>query len=176
MTRGLNEFLNGLKFKDGETSQNTVAEEAIKRELFIVMNELDLENGQVVKMNKVVQLICDKLGIHGNKYKIAQIATQVFQDGKYLHKINADGNIEAAYGKAELLQKQRDNRIHKEAEDLLHVFIEKVEQYASQLEKKKVRVTEITLMNQFSEEELQKNRNWIDLAIGHVLEIKNQEK
>ena len=176
MANGFSEFLKGLRFEEGKTSQIEIAEEAVKKQLFIVINELNLENGQVVKMDNVVQLISDKLGIQGNKNKIAQIITKVLDSGEYLQRINKDGNIEAAYGTVVMLQKERENTMHREAEASLSIFVEKAKQYASQLDKKNVKVTEITLMNQFSEEELKKNGSWIDIAINHVLEKQNKDR
>ena len=176
MARGLNEFLKGLIVENGETSQIEIAEEAIKKQLFIIMREFDMENGQTVKLNEIVKMISDKLGIQRNKRKVAQIVMKIFQSGEYNYKINEKGNIEAVYSKADILQKQRDEEIHEEAENVLHEFIERTEQYAEQLSQQKVKVTEITLMKMFSEKELEKNHGWIDLAIDYVLEKQNQER
>lgn len=176
MARGLNKFFKGLRFEGGEASQKEVAEETIKKQLFIIMNELDLENGQTIEMNKIVKLISDKLGVQLNKNKIAQIVTQIFQNGEYKQKINEQGNVEIVLSTADILQKQRDDRIHEEAENMLHGFVEQVQEYVKKLEQQHVKVTEITLSNNFSPEEIEKNGTWIDLAIDHVLEKRNQEK
>ena len=48
MARGQNEFLKGLKVEVDEASQKEAAEEAIKKQLFRILNTLDLENGSTV--------------------------------------------------------------------------------------------------------------------------------
>lgn len=176
MTRGLNQFLKGLKVENGDTFQKQVAEETIKKEFFVIMQEIDLEDGQIVEMENVVQLISDKLGIVGNKKKIVQILTQVLQSGEYLYIVNENGDIETSYGNVEIFQKQREKQMKEEATGMLQRFVYKVEQYATQLEHQKVKVTEFTLLQQFDNEELEKNAHWIDLAIDHVLEMREQQK
>jgi len=176
MTRGLNGFLKGLKFEGGETSQIEVAEEAIKKELFIIMQELNLQNGQTVKMNNIVQLISNKLGINTNKMQIAQIVMKVFQTGNYTYKINDNGDVEASFSTADILQREYEKQVHEEAEAKLHQFIQQTEQYANQLEQQNVKVTELNLQGLFSQEEQERNSIWIDLAIDHVLQEQNQER
>ena len=176
MARGLNDFLKGLKFEGGETSQIEVAEEAIKKELFIIMPELNLENGQTVKMSKVVELISDKLGINTNKMHIAQIVTKVFQTGNYYYQINDNGDVVAELGTADILQRQYESKVHEEAEEILHKFVQQAEDYAIRLTQQKMQVSAVSLQAMFSEEELQQNPIWIDLAISHVLDTQNQER
>ena len=176
MARGLNDFLKGLRFEGGETSQIEVAEEAIKKELFIIMPELNLENGQIVKMSKVVELISNKLGINTNKMQIAQIVTKVFQTGNYSYQINDNGDVVAKFNTADILQKEYEDKVHEEAEEILHKFVQQVEDYATKLTQQKMQVSAVSLQSMFSEEALQQNPIWIDLAISHVLDTQNQER
>lgn len=176
MARGISDFLKGLKVENGETSQIEVAEEAIRKELFIIMPELNLENGQTVKMSKVVGMISDKLGINSNKMQIAEIIIQAFQTGHYSYKIDDKGNIEACFSRADILQKQYENKMHEEAEEILHKFVQQANEYANELLRQKTPISVANLQAMFSEEELQQNHIWIDLAISHVLEKQNQER
>lgn len=176
MTRGFNEFLKGLKVDGGETSQIQVAEEAIKKELFIIMPKLNWQNGQTVKISKVVELISNKLGINTNKMQIAQIITKVFQTGNYTYKINDNGDVVANFSTADILQKEYEDKVHEEAEEILHKFVQQVEGYATKLTQQKMQVSAVSLQAMFSEEEQQKNPIWIDLAINHVLQEQNQER
>ena len=64
-------------------------------------------------------MISAKLGIHTNKMKIAQIVTKVFQTGNYNYKINDNGDVEAKFNNADILQKQYENKVHEEAEAIL---------------------------------------------------------
>jgi len=176
MARGLNEFLKGLKIQGGDESQTEVAEEAIKKQLFIVMPELNMQNGQIVSLNSVVAQIAIRLENQISKKQIAQVVTHVFGTGEYNYKLNDKGNIVATYSSVVLSQNQRDEQLHEEANTILHEFIEKVENYAKQLSQQKIKVTEYTLMNLFAETELERNKTWIDLAINHVLKKQNQER
>lgn len=174
MARGMSEFLKALKIQGGEEAQIEVIEETIKKQLFIIMPELNMENGQTVSLSEIVKLISDKLDNQANKKQIAQVVTQVFQTGEYSYKIDDNGDIKASFSAAEILQKSYEDKVHEEAESRLHEFVQKVEQYAKELSQQKNKVTEYTLMKMFSEEELEKNKSWIDLAIDYVL--KNQER
>ena len=176
MARGLNDFLKGLKFEGGETSQIEGAEDAIKKELFIIMPELNLKNGQTVKMNKVVELISNKLGINTNKMQIEQIVTKIFQKDYYLYKINDKGDVVAEFTTADILQKQYEDKVHEEAEEILHKFVQQAEDYATKLTQQNMQVSALSLQAMFSEGELQQNPIWIDLAISHVLDTQNQER
>ena len=176
MARGLNEFLKGLKFESGETSQIEVAEEAIKKELFTILSELNLENGQTIKINKVVQLIANNLGINANKMQIEQIVTKVFSSGHYCYKINDNGDIEADFNTADILQKQHANQAREQAVTKLHEFVYKVEQFVGQLSQQKVPISVVNLQAMFSKEEQEQHPIWIDLAIDTVLGNLEQEK
>lgn len=175
MTRGFNEFLRGLRVKDGETSQVEVAEEAIKKQLFDILFELDMENGQEIEIDKVVQLISEKLGIQDNKNRIVQIITKVFEKGNSNYQINENGKIKAVFNRTYILQKEREKQLHQEAEVILKSFVPQVEMYVSYLEQQKISVNGINLRNQFSEEEREKNPIWIDLAIDRVLNKREQD-
>ena len=123
MARGHNEFLEGLKVEGGETSQIEIAEEAIKKELFKIIVDMDLENGQCVKMSRLVQLISENLGIAGNKKQIEQIITKLFQTDRYLHKINSDGDVVANYNKMYILQKQHEKNEREKAHQISRKFM-----------------------------------------------------
>ena len=176
MAKGYNEFLEGLKFEGGETSQIEVAEEAIKKHLFRMVNDLEMENGESIDINKIVELIADKLGLQAYKIQISKYITQLLQKGKYQFDIDDNGNIRANYSRLYMIQKDNDRRGREEANKILQGFVKRVEEYASQLEQKNIKVTESSLQNQFCEEELNKNANWIDIAIFSVMENRNQEK
>ena len=176
MARGFNEFLKGLKIQGGEASQKEVAEEVIKKQLFIIMPDLNMENGQTVKLSEIVQMISNRLEEKANKKQIAQVVTQVFRSGEYRYKIDDNGNIEASFSTADILQKSYEDKVREEAAERLQEFVQKVEQYAKELSQQKIRVTEYTLMNKFSEEDLERNESWINLAIDYVLEKQNQER
>lgn len=171
-----NEFLNGLKYEEGETSQKQVAKEAIKNQLFKILRDSELKKGESRDLNETVGEIANSLGLQENKAQIAQYITELFQSGEYQFDIDENGNIRANYSRLYMIQKANDKRGREEAEEILHGFMIRVENYVKELEQQKVKITEISVMNKFSEEELKKNGGWIDLAIFHVLEMKNQEK
>lgn len=176
MAIGENEFLKGLKFKDGETSQKEVAKENIRKQLFKILMDSNLQKGESRDLYETAEEIANNLGMQQNKEKIAQYIIQLFQGDQYQYNIDESGNIKANYSRLYMIQKERDRKGHEEAEEILQGFIQKVERYAKEMEQKKVVITEASLMRQFEEKELQRNSVWIDLAIDHVLEAREQEK
>lgn len=176
MTRGLNEFLKGLRIEGGEASQKEVAEEAIKKQLFRILDDLNLKKGETVDLDKTVEKIANSLGLQENKVQIAQYITKLFQSDEYQFDIDDNGNIRANYSRLYMIQKANDQRGREEAEGILYGFIQKVETYIKELEQQKVKITEVSVMHRFSEEELRKNGEWIDLAIDHVLEMRKKQE
>lgn len=176
MNKPKNEFLNGLKYGEGETSQKEVAQEAIKKQLFSMLIDSNLKNGEAISLNGTVEQIANNLGLQAEKNQIAQYVTQLFKSGNYQFDIDDNGNIRANYSRLYMLQEESAEEERKKVNGILQEFIQRAEEYASQLSQQKVKVTEITLMNQFSEKELDQNSGLIDLAIAHVLETQNLEK
>lgn len=176
MTRGQNEFLKGLKFEDGKISQKEVAEEAIKKQLFRILNESKMQKGESKEIDEVVEQIANNLGLQANKEAIAQYIKQLFQSGEYQFDIDENGNIKANYSRLYMLQKQSDEIETKKVNEILQGFIQRVEMHVDKLEQQKAKITEVSVMHQFSEEELQKNGGWIDLAIDHVLEMREKQE
>lgn len=176
MARGESKFIEGLKYDDGGTSQKEVAEEAIRIQLFRMINDLEMENGESVDINKMVESIADKLGLQAYKIRITQYITQILQSGRYQFDIDDNGNIRANYSRLFMIRKVMDQRNREEANKILQGFVQKVEEYARQLEDKNIKVTESTLQNKFTEEELNKDKNWIDIAIFATMEKREQEK
>ena len=169
-------FLQKLRYEDGNASQRKVAEEAIERQLFVTINDLKLENGDVIDINEMTNLIANKLGIQQYKSQIRQYITELIQNGSYQVIIDDNGNIKANYSRLYIMRKIEEQRNREEANKILQGFVQKVEEYASYLEHKNIKVTERTLQSKFSEEELKMNGNWIDIAIFAVMENRNKEK
>ena len=176
MARGQNEFLKGLKVEVDEASQKEVAEEAIKKQLFRILNTLDLENGSTVDLFETVKQIANILGMQESKKQIAQYITQLFQSGRYQFDIDEKGNIRANYNMIYMIQRESDKKGKEEAERILKGFIEKVEIQVNEMQQRKEIITDASIMSKFSEKERIINREWIDLAIDHVLETQNQER
>ena len=173
MARGYNKFLEGIKFQDGEASQKEVAEEAIKKQLFNIITNAKLQKGESIDINETVRQIADNLGLQEHKTKVMQYIIALFKSGDYQYDLNEDGNIRANYSRIYMIQKECDQKGKEEADGILRGFIERVEDYVKKMEQQKAIITDASIMNQFSEEELQKNGEWIDLAIDHVLEARN---
>jgi len=169
-----NEFLNGLRYEQGETSQKQVAEDAIKRQLFKILDESKLQKDESKDLNEVAENILVRLGLKQNKAKIAQFIIQLLQSNRYQYNIDENGNIRANYSRLYMLQKEDERKSHEEAEKILQGFIQKVEEHVVQLEQQKARVTEISIMRHFDEEEIYQYRGWIDLAIEHVLQAREK--
>lgn len=176
MKKAQNEFLNGLKYAEGETSQKQVAKEAIKKQLFKILNDSKLQKGESRDIDQTAEQIANNLGLQENKARIIQYITYLFNSGNYEFDIDESGNIRANYSRIYMLQKAEDQRGKEDAEKILQGFVQKAKEYARQLEHKKTKVTLYTLENQFSKEELEKYGDWIKIAIFAVVEQKNQEK
>lgn len=176
MNKARNEFLNELKYAEGETSQKKVAQEAIKRQLFCRLLDLNLKNGESTDLDETVEQIADSLGLQANKAQIVQYITQLLQSGNYQYGINSKGNIEAKYNRLYMLQEEAGEKSREEMHDILQEFVERTELYASELEQQNIKVTETNLRNKFSEREQEFKGNWITLAIDKVLEMQSQEK
>lgn len=176
MNKARNEFLNELKYAEGETSQKKVAQEAIKRQLFCRLLDLNLKNGESTDLDETVEQIADSLGLQANKTQIVQYITQLLQSGNYQYGINSKGNIEAKYNRLYMLQEEAGEKSREEMHDILQEFVERTELYASELEQQNIKVTETNLRNKFSEREQEFKGNWITLAIDKVLEMQSQEK
>ena len=176
MERQRSGFLQELKYEDEIASQKKVAEEAITRQLFVTINDLKLENGDIIDINEMTNLIANKLGLQQYKSQIQRYITELIQNGSYEVIIDENGNIKANYSRLYMMKKAEEQRKCEEANRILQGFVDKVEEYASYLEHKNIKVTESTLQSKFSEEELKRNENWIDIAIFSVMENRNKEK
>lgn len=176
MNKPQNEFLNGLKYVEGETSQRKVAEEAIKKQLFSMLIDLNLKNGEATDLNEMVEQIANNLGLQAEKNQIAQYVTKVLRTGNYQFDIDDNGNIRANYSRLYLLQEISAEKERKEVNGILQGFIEKTKLYASELEQQNVRVTATNLRNKFSSREQEFKNNWIAIAIDKVLEMQSLEK
>ena len=176
MNKPQNEFLNGLKYVEGETSQRKVAEEAIKKQLFSMLIDLNLKNGEATDLNEMVEQIANNLGLQAEKNQIAQYVTKVLRTGNYQFDIDDNGNIRANYSRLYLLQEISAEKERKEVNGILQGFIEKTKLYASELEQQNVRVTATNLRNKFSPREQEFKDNWIAIAIDKVLEMQSLEK
>lgn len=174
MARGHSEFLDGLKFKDGKTSQRQVAEDAIKKQLFKILGDSQLKKGDSKDLNETVDQIANNLGLQSNKNQIVQYITQLFQSGEYQFDIDDNGNIRANYGRLYMLQNKAEEEELKKGNEIMQGFKQRVEAYATQLSQQKIKVTEYTLMNAFSEKEIEKDGEWIDIAIFAVIEKRKE--
>ena len=176
MNTAQNEFLNGLKYEEGETSQKQIAEEAIKKQLFRILHDSKMKKGESKDLNETVEQISNDLGLQENKVQIAQYITQLLQSGNYQFDIDDNGNIRANYSRLYILQETAAEKNREEVYEILQEFIQRTELYASELEKQNARVTETNLKNKFSPREQDLKGNWITLAIDHVLENRNQDR
>lgn len=116
MNKPQNEFLNGLKYEEGETSQRKIAEEAIRKQLFSMLLELHLKNGESTNFDEIVEQIANNLGLQANKAQIAQYVTKVLQSGNYQFDIGDNGNIRANYSRLYQLQELSTEKIYKALE------------------------------------------------------------
>ena len=116
MNKVQNEFLNGLKYEEGETSQKEVAREAIRKQLFGILNDSQLKKGESRDLNETVEQIANDLGLQENKAQIAQYITQLLQSGHYQFDIDDNGNIRANYSRLYMLQEQSAEKNRKELE------------------------------------------------------------
>ena len=116
MNKPQNEFLNGLKYVEGETSQRKVAEEAIKKQLFSMLIDLNLKNGEATDLNEMVEQIANNLGLQAEKNQIAQYVTKVLRTGNYQFDIDDNGNIRANYSRLYQLQELSTEKIYKALE------------------------------------------------------------
>lgn len=113
MYEAKNEFLKGLKYEEDENSQRQIAEEAIRKQFFYMLNELNLENGDAVSLNQMCEQIGNNLGLETSK--IAQFIRQVFQQREYQYYIDDKGNVVANYDRLYILQQQDAEQLRKEA-------------------------------------------------------------
>ena len=176
MNKAQNGFLNGLKYVEGETSQKQVAKEAITKQLFKILEDSKLQKGESKDINHIAEQIANNLGLQENKARIIQYITQIFNSGNYEFDIDESGNIRANYSRIYMIQKAADQKGREEANEILQHFKQRTEEYAKQLEERKIKVSEYTLQNNFSEEEHQMYAEWIGIAIFAVVEEQNQEK
>ena len=176
MNEARNEFLNGLKVEEGETSQIEVAEEAIKKQLFSILIDIDLKNGETVELSKIVDKIADSLGLQTNKSKIFQHLAKTLKDGSYQFDIDDNGNVKANYNRLYSLQELSTESEKRQSNQIYQQFIEKAKLYASELQEQDIKVTQENLRNKFSTREQEFQSNWISLAIDRVLEMQDLEK
>lgn len=176
MNEARNEFLNGLKVEEGETSQIEVAEEAIKKQLFGILIDIDLKNGETIELSKIVDKIADSLGLQTNKPKIFQCLAKTLKDGSYQFDIDDNGNVKANYNRLYSLQELSTESEKRQSNYIYQQFIEKAKLYASELQEQDIKVTQGNLMSKFSTTEQEFHSNWISLAIDKVLEMQELEK
>ena len=176
MTKEHNQFIKELSYKNSETSQKEVAEESIRNQLFKIIYEFEIANGNEVALDNVVELISDRLGMQLYKSNIEKYVSQVLESGKYKYSIDCNGNIKADFNKLDLLQKQYSDERNERAIRRLEYFVQRAEIYANELRQRKVKVTVENLKNQFTPEEQEKNRTWINLAITKILKDRNEER
>lgn len=176
MNEARNEFLNGLKVEEGETSQIEVAEEAIKKQLFSILIDIDLKDGETVELSKIVDKIADSLGLQTNKSKIFQYLAKTLKDGSYQFDIDDNGNVKANYNRLYSLQELSTESEKRQSNYIYQQFIEKAKLYASELQEQDIKVTYENLRSKFSAREQEFQSNWISLAIDRVLEMQELEK
>lgn len=168
MTKEQNEFLKGLKFNDGETSQKEIAEESIGRQLFHILSKSKLKNGEVKDIENVVEQISNDLGLQKYRTQIKRYITQLLKNDRYQYGIDANGNIIANYSRLYMVQMAAEQASCEAAEKNLQRYIQLVKKYVKNLEKQDIKVTRESIISQFNAEELRENTGWVDLAIESV--------
>lgn len=176
MARGSNEFIKGIRFPNGDTSQKEVAKETIRKQLFRILNDSNMQKGESKDLNEMVDEIANNIGLQQYRIQIAQYITQLLQTDQYQYGIDENGNIKANYTRLYMIQKETDKKGREEADEILQGFIQRVEKYAKELEKNEVKVTDASLIKQFDEIEIKKDNVWIESAIEYVLETRNEER
>ena len=109
-------FLNRLRYVEEKTSQIKVAEESIRKQLFSMLLDLHLKNGESTNFDEIVEKIANNLGLQANKAQIAQYVTKVLQSGNYQFDIGDNGNIRANYSRLYQLQELSTEKIYKALE------------------------------------------------------------
>lgn len=175
MPKKQQEFAKGLKYESAQEVQDKIAKEAIRRELFKNIFNFDVENGNKLELNHVVDLIGLELGIESDKEKLKTYVEETIQSGKYKYKIK-EGYIISDFDKVSQAQKERSDKEYKLAKETLQSFIQRVETFASDLSHKRISITEESLKSQFDEEEIEDNKIWINLAVTKFLSSQNQER
>lgn len=109
-------FLNRLRYVEEKTSQIKVAEESIRKQLFSMLLDLHLKNGESTNFDEIVEKIANNLGLQANKPQIAQYVTKVLQTGNYQFDIGDNGSIRANYSRLYQLQELSTEKIYKALE------------------------------------------------------------
>ena len=148
------------------------------------MDKIDLENGQSVKLQDAIDAVFEELNKEVSKADIEEQVGNILKSEKYIYRLDKEINLSSINEDIIKLQlsiseqKQREYQKSKNdyAYEKLATFVKKVEMYKKELESKKIKITESSLRQQFSEDEQEKNPRWITLAIGKILNIQEQSR
>lgn len=112
------QFLNELKYIERETSQEEMVKEAIRKQLFVRLNEMKLKKDETTDLNQMAEYISKKLEISEYQIQIAQYIKQVLQSGNYQFDIDEKGDIRANYSRLFLLQQEQEEKLLKESKEM----------------------------------------------------------
>jgi len=174
MTTKEKSFRNKLFCRKAIQEQKQTAEILIKEQLFKIVNEFDLENGYTLKLNEMVEIISNRLGLQKNKEHIAQYIKQILHTGKYKVSINDEDIIEVILNEQERRTKEYQDEQNKKAKLELAKFVKLAETYSNQLECQNLKINKENIKKQFNQEQREKDYLWIDLAIDKVLREREQ--
>ena len=176
MQKKQQKFAESIRCEDAQKAQDEIAQESIKRELFKILVNSDIENGKKLELEQVVDLVVLELGLNSDREQLKNYIKKTIQSGKYKYKIDKDGHITQNFNKLAEAQKKHSDRESEIAKQTLLGFVQKVEMHAKNLQSKNTALNEKNLKSQFSEEELENNRIWINLAVAKFLTSQNQER